>query len=192
MTKSRGHTWRNTSAAGAWGPSGGILCGPADPAIYNENSSPPTRDRTWPGCTSFSRTIRNRMALCPEMVRTILQVGAAVCGDHLCHPRELSVGRSRSTPTGGNGLRSFCGNWDGRNGDCRNGVFWREHEPWPGRLPRAHPPRAHWPQGLFGHRRMRANAENAVSRTSPGAPRAGAPPLCVVARKNHDLGRTTR
>src|SRR5438477_12501996 len=43
----------------------------------------------------------------------------------------------------GNGLCSFCRNWDCRNSNRRNGLIWREHEYRPNLLPRSHPPRPH-------------------------------------------------
>jgi hypothetical protein len=39
----------------------------------------------------FRLPTRNRRASRLEMVGAVVQVGAAVCGDHLCHPRELAV-----------------------------------------------------------------------------------------------------
>jgi hypothetical protein len=94
---------------------------------------------------------------------TLLADFSSSAGVFLCHPRKLPVGRSRSTP-GGNGLCSFCRNWDGRNCSRQNGLFWREHGYRPDLLPRAHPPRAHRPEDLFGHRQVRTKADSAVSR----------------------------
>src|SRR6516162_1759619 len=98
------------------------------------------------------------MAFRFEMVSAVIEMGAAVGRDSLRCSRKIPVGRSRQAAARGYGLRHFCRNWHCRDGDRRNGIFWREHEYWARLFPGAYPPRAHWSQVFLGRDRVTTKA----------------------------------